>query len=230
MELNQWSVPNEMLYEHWGDNRSGKSAINAWMAYCAHKAGMTVYCNCPCQCSLSFITPASCSRCILLFPHYHLSPLDPNFGNTELTGCYIMTDQTASSGLDARTAMSVASREATYFGDQANKAGVEWHWDTSRHKNIDIRIRQSADWFVHSIRFPKLEKVWYDEKGYHDWPPVQAVKLRMLHRDGAHKSYTFYRPFLEKIFKLYRTEVVIRSQRRTEPINTPLLHKALVSP
>lgn len=216
-----------MMYERWGDNRSYKSAFNAWEAYKAFKRGMTVYCNCPKKNGIY--------THILNFPHEHLSPLDPTFGEKELLNCCIMTDQTESSGLDSRTAMAVATREAGYFGGQAKKAGVDWWYDAIRHKRLDKSIRAFSDFYIHHIRYPPLLKVWYDAEGkYHDWPPAQYVKLKVSHRDstGPPKTWIYYRPFLEKLHKLYNTEVVIRPSNQveqTEP-NIPLLHKYLVSP
>lgn len=211
-----------MIYEHWGDNRSYKSAFNAWFAYLAFKQGLTVFCNCP------------TTKCILTFPHQHLSPFDVNFGQKELYNCYIMTDQSESSGLDSRTSMTVITREAGYFSGQAKKAGVDWHFDALRHKRVDISIRQMTDWYIHHIRWPPLEKVWYDDNGnYHDYPPAESVKLKILHRNSSRpKTMTFYRPFLEKLHKLYHTEVQIRPPRKTPDVLPDIssIHKQLVGP
>src|SRR6266702_3129909 len=149
-----------MMYQRWGDNRSYKTAFNAWEAYKAYKRGMTVYCNCP------------------------------------------------------------------------KKNGVEWWYDSLRHQRLDITIRKFSDWYIHHIRYPPLLKVWYDKDGkYHDWPPAQYVKLGVIHRDstGSPKWWTYYRPFLEKLHKLYNTEVQIRPSNQAEP-NIPLIHKALIAP
>ena len=211
-----------MMYQRWGDNRSYKTAFNAWEAYKAYRRGMTVYCNCP------------KTRCILNFPHEHLSPFDVDFGQRELYNCCIITDQTESAGLDSRTSSAARTREAGYFAGQAKKAGVEWWYDSLRHKRLDITVRQFSDWYIHHIRYPPLLKVWYDKDGkYHDWPPAQYVKLGVIHRDstGSPKWWTYYRPFLEKLHKLYNTEVQIRPSNQAEQsLNIPVLHKALIAP
>jgi hypothetical protein len=215
-----------MMYQRWGDNRSYKTAFNAWEAYKAYKRGMTVYCNCPKRNGIY--------NHILNFPHEHLSPFDPDFGQKEVYNCCIITDQTESAGLDSRTSNAVRTKEAGYFAGQAKKAGVEWWYDSLRHKRLDITVRQFSDWYIHHIRYPPLMKVWYDKDGkYHDWPPAQYVKLGVIHRDstGSPKWWTYYRPFLEKLHKLYNTEVQIRPSNQTsESLNIPLLHKALVAP
>lgn len=216
-----------MMYQRWGDNRSYKTAFNAWEAYKAYKRGMTVYCNCPKRNGVY--------NHILNFPHEHLSPLDPEFGQIELYNCCLVTDQTESAGLDSRTARSVATREAGYFAGQAKKAGVDWWYDSLRHQRLDISVRKFSDWYIHHIRYPPLLKVWYDKEGnYHDWPPAQYVKLGVIHRDstGSPKWWTYHRPFLEKLHKLYNTSVQIRPYNQTEHSqpNIPLIHKALVAP
>ena len=209
-----------MMYQRWGDNRSYKTAFNAWEAYKAFKKGMTVYCNCP------------KTKCILNFPHEHLSPFDPAFGQKELYNCCIVTDQTESAGLDSRTALARKTTEAGYFAGQAKKAGVDWWYDSLRHQRLDKTVRQLSDFYIHHIRYPPLLKVWYDKDGkYHDWPPAQYVKLGIIHRDslGSPKWWIFRQPFLQKLHKLYNTEVQIRPSNQETP-NIPMIHKALVSP
>jgi hypothetical protein len=223
-----------LLYQRWGDNRSYKSAFNAYDGYLDYLRGKTVYCNCAlagCRCNGQ--EPWLCPKCILLYPHSHLSPLDPDFTTRELFNCTLITDQSESSGLDSRTSMSISTIEAGHFVVQAKKAGVDWRYDIIRHKRLDIELRKATDWYIHHIRIPALQKVWYDDDGtYHDWPPAQAVKLKVLHRDSTRpKTYTYYRPFLEKLHKLYRTEVVIHGQSRQQQTpNIPALHRQLVAP
>ena len=219
-----------MLYQRWGDNRAYKTAFNAYDGYLDHLKGKTVYINCQCKCDGQ--TPWNCPKCILLYPHSHLSPLDPDFGNVELFNCTLITDQSESAGLDSRQHSSMPNIQAGKFVVQAKKAGVDWRYDIVRHRRLELELRKATDWYIHHLRIPPLQKVWYDQDGYHDWPPAQAVKLKVIHRDsiGSPRTYIYYRPFLEKLQKLYRTEVRIMSVRKPEVFNVPLVHKSLVSP
>ena len=221
-----------MLYQRWGDNRAYKTAFNAYDGFLDYKAGKTVYINCQCRCNGQ--EPWNCEKCILLYPHSHLSPSDPNFGEVELWNCTLITDQSESAGLDARQHSGYANIQAGKFVVQAKKVGVDWRYDIVRHHRLDIELRKATDWYIHHIRVPPLQKVWYDADGtYHDWPPAVAVKLKVLHRDSDRaKTYIYYRPFLEKLHKLYRTQIRIFSPsgRTTQPTNIPLLHKQLVAP
>src|SRR5712692_10607311 len=114
-----------MLFEHWGDNRSFKSGGNALFAWLAYLKGQTVYCNCP-------KNPLTNQyNCILNFPHSHITPQD--LFRKELSDCYIMTDQGETAGLDSSNPVSLRELQEVYwFGLQATKLGVDWHYDTVR--------------------------------------------------------------------------------------------------
>jgi hypothetical protein len=202
-----------MLFEHWGDNRSGKSALNAFFAWLAYLHGQTVYCNCP---QHPFTEQYNC---ILNFPHKHLNMKDIAY-ETELFDCYIMTDQGETAGLDALNFNSKEVKEAGYFGYQATKAGVDWHWDSVRHKNIVNRLRFNIHFQIHTIRYPPDPR-----------KPLQAIKVSIKSRySPVPKSFYILKP--DVLYPLYNSEVIVRPTRKVA-IDKPALeqiHKQLVGP
>ena len=105
-----------MLYEHVGDNRSGKTFTNALFAWEAYNLGRAVYCNC----SQDIERPGE-YLCILNFPHYHID-MD-QIRRTNLFNCYVMSDESVEV-LEARRAMKNTVLELTYFNRRRRKGAL----------------------------------------------------------------------------------------------------------
>ena len=159
-----------MIWEHVGDNRSGKTLLNAILAWEAYRQGRTVYCNCPRFDEDSY-------ECILNFPHQHLDPY--SYYGQQLVNCYLMTDESADD-LSARQSMRYGREELTKFGRQVKKRGVDWHYDAVRHRDIDVRIRLNPDYILESFRVPRNIK-----------EPLRAIKVKSNYR-YATSSRTFW--------------------------------------
>lgn len=202
-----------MLFEHWGDNRSfktGGNALFAWLAYCQ---GRTVYFNCP-------ISPFTGKyNCILNFPHEHVDRIDTR--QPELQNCYLGTDQGETSGLDSLMTITKDARDAMYFGLQATKRDVDWHFDTVRHKSIVNKLRLAVHFYIQSIRYPSDPR-----------KPLMAVKLRIKNRySPIPKTVWILQPW--KLFPLWNTEVLIHPKQTTPISQLPdigSIHKQLVGP
>src|SRR5437867_453969 len=199
-----------MLFEHWGDNRSfktGGNALFAWISYCQ---GKTVYCNCP-------ISPVTHQyNCILNFPHKHLDASEFFDRGIELFNCYIMTDQGETSGLDSLH-ITKDVKEATYFGVQATKRDVDWHFDTVRHKSIVNRLRLNVHFYIQSIRYPPDPR-----------KPLVAVKIKIKSRYSAKdRSFWIMQPW--RLFSLFNSDVLITPKSQTPNIPIEQIHKQLVS-
>jgi len=152
-----------MLYEHVGDNRSGKTFTNALFAWEAYNLGRKIYCNC----SLDIEREGE-YLCILNFPHYHID-LD-RIRKTNLTNCYVMSDESVEF-LDARRAMKQTILELTYFNRQATKRNVDWHYDAVRHEDIDPRVRTNPHFRITTVRVPKDPR-----------KPLLAIRVRVENR------------------------------------------------
>jgi len=177
-----------MIFEHIGDNRSGKTATMAIFAYVAHKNGQTVYCNCPDD------------EHILNFPHQDIDPYQ--MLERDLFNSYVMTDQ-AEQALDARRAMKTEMLETSYFGYQATKRLVDWHYDTVRHKNIDPRIRLNPHFYIKTVRIPKNPN-----------EQLKAIKILSQSRYST-KTKTHYIINPERFYKIYNHLVMIRPKKVT---------------
>lgn len=204
-----------MLFEHWGDNRSfktGGNAMFAWLAYCN---GKTVYCNCP----LNPITHDY--NHILNFEHKHINASELFDKGIELQDCYIMTDQGETAGLDSLHPTKEV-KDAYYFGLQATKLGVDWHFDTVRHKSIVNRLRLNIHFQIESIRYPPDPR-----------KPLLAVKLKIRNR---YRDISKYRSLIimhpEKLFPLFNSDVLISPKQRIPESNLPnidQIHRQLVN-
>src|SRR5947208_15648301 len=137
-----------MIYEHLGDNRSGKTFTNALFAWEAYNLGRTVYCNCGQDAS-------GRSLHILNFPHRHYNFED--LRQMDLYECYVMSDESVEF-MDAFDAPKRMMREIGYFGYQATKRGVDWHYDAVRHKNIYNRVRLNPHYYIQSVRYRSEER------------------------------------------------------------------------
>ena len=198
-----------MLFEHWGDNRSFKTGGNALFAWLAYLQDKTVYCNCP-----QSLFDGS-YNCILNFPHEHIDPGSDLF-RKELYDCYLMTDQGESAGLESLH-IDNEVKQAYRFGLQATKSGVDWHYDTVRHKSIVNRLRLNVHFYIQSIRYPQDPR-----------KPLVAVKIRIKSRYSAvPKSFWIMKP--QVLFPLFNSEVQIRPKiKETEKPGINEIHKILV--
>lgn len=190
MELEEWRDQDRLLFEHYGDNRSGKTLLNAFFAWVAYNRGQEVFCNCP------FNYMNGHYNCILNFPHTHIGT--GQFFDRELYNCYIMTDQGETSGMDSFNANTKEAKETVYFGLQATKLGVDWHYDTVRHKSILNRVRLNAHFYIHTLRIPPDPR-----------ERLQAIKIKIMDR-YSDKEKTWYMIKPQLFFPLFNSEVLIR--------------------
>ena len=196
---------------HMGDNRSGKTALNAFFAWLAYLEGKVVYCNCP-----ENLNGIGYNH-ILNFPHQHLNS-DDLFHEKDLANCYIMTDQGETAGLDSLH-ITTEVKEAWYFGTQATKLGVDWHFDTTRHYNIMNRLRMLIHFRIITTRYP------FDPR-----KPVQAIHVKVQNRySSIGRSRTFWitKPFA--LFPLFNSNVLIRpTEKKPNYSELNQIHKQLV--
>jgi len=180
----------KMIHEHIGDNRSGKTFVNALFAWEAYNQGRDIYCNCP--------DGNNGPICILNFPHRHVD-MDV-IQHYDLVNCYVMTDESVET-MDARKAMKNSVREIGFFGYQATKRGVDWHYDAVRHKNIDPRVRLNPHFIIESFRIPRNPKL-----------PLVAIKLEIQYRyaPGVKRKMWFHRP--SDFFPIYNHFVRVPSK------------------
>jgi hypothetical protein len=178
-----------MIYEHLGDNRSGKTFTNALFAWEAYNLGRTVYCNCGKD-------TQGRSMHILNFPHRHYQ--FEKLREMDLYECYVMSDESVEF-MDAFDAPKRMMREIGYFGYQATKRGVDWHYDAVRHKNIYNRVRLNPHYYIQSVRYPHNPKL-----------PIQAIKLIIVSRYSAQAKTVWMRqPVLGTFFPIYNHVVLV---------------------
>lgn len=91
--------------------------------------------------------------CFLNFPHFHYTP-EQLYYMPEIFNCTVVTDE-AGEYMDSRKANANEVLELGYFGKQATKAGVDWHWDTVDHTEIEKRIRKKWHYQIQTHRIPK---------------------------------------------------------------------------
>ena len=202
-----------MLFMHMGDNRSGKTALNAFFAWLAYLQGKIVYCNCP-----EYIDKPGIYNHILNFPHKHINA-DDLFYERDLMDCYIMTDQGETAGLDSMH-ITKDVKEAGYFGTQATKMGVDWHFDTTRHKNILNRLRTLIHFRIITIRYPFDPRL-----------PLRAVHVKIQNRySSVSRSKTFWIMKPWSLFPLFNSNVLIRPSYKDQLDYASLnsIHKQLI--
>ena len=180
-----------MIHEHLGDNRSGKSYLEALGAWEAYNQGKDVYVNCP-----EDPHDPTGYNCILNFPHYHID-LD-KMRDQNLFNCYLMTDESVEF-MDARRAASNSVREIGLFGYQATKRGVDWHYDAVRHKNIDPRIRLNPHYIHESFRIPKDPR-----------QPLVSIRVQSTYRYGGRRTWYVLKPWL--FYPIYNHIVLVRNE------------------
>jgi hypothetical protein len=176
------------IFVHFGDNRSGKTFTNALFAWEAYNRGLKVYCNCP-------LDPRTGKFvCILNFPHYHYS-MEEIF-HMDLYGCYLITDEGVEN-MDSRTGMSKRTQNISYFGYQAKKRDLQWHYDTVLTDNIEKRIRKNPDYWIETKRIPRdINK------------PLIAIKMMITPRYGT-GSKTVYWTEPWNYYPIYNSIVLV---------------------
>jgi hypothetical protein len=137
-----------MLFEHTGDFRSGKTFLMSLWGFFDWLAGQRVYANC--RRDNSF--PGGYD-CFLSYPHWHYSPYQLRY-MPEVYRCTVITDE-SSEILDSRKSQSNEVLEIGYWGKEATKAGVDWHWDTTEHTEVEKRIRKRFHYQINSVRIPR---------------------------------------------------------------------------
>lgn len=185
------------IFEHVADNRSGKTFLMAFFAWLAYLEGKTVLCNCQ-----KDATKPGGYDCILNFPHFHYHPRD--LFNMNLFNTYIMTDQ-AEQFFDARLAQKTEIRKIGYWEKQVMKSNDEFHFDTTRHKDIEYRIRFNPTFLIRTERIPKDPE-----------EPLQAIRMLTQSRyaDNQHivKGYflnpSVFFPIYNHLASIHRQEVI----------------------
>lgn len=137
-----------MLFEHVGENRSGKTFLMAVWGFCDWLRGQHVYANCREDSDF----PGGFD-CFLNYPHRHYNPYELR-QMPEVYKCTVITDE-AGEILDSRMAADLDIREIGYWGKEATKAGVDWHWDTVYHDEIEKRIRKKWHYQIQTVRIPR---------------------------------------------------------------------------
>ncbi len=137
-----------MLFEHVGDNRSGKTFLMALWGFFDWRRGQRVYANCRPDKSFD-----GGYDCFLNYPHFHYTPAQLYY-MPELFNCTVITDE-AAEYMDARKASADEVLEIGYFGKQATKQDTDWHWDTVYHDEIEKRIRRKWHYQIQTTRIPR---------------------------------------------------------------------------
>src|SRR6266849_2261533 len=179
-----------IIYEHWGENRSGKTLLHALFGWFAYLAGMQVYCNCPQDPYTEEYVH------IVRNPHIDYDPA--RLFQHNLINCYVITDQ-AEQVMDERLANKTSVRNMGYFSYQAKKRLIEWHYDTVRIKNIELRVRLNPDFRIHTERVP------------HDYrQALKAIKVTIWPPEGAGEhDRVMYLVNPERFFPLYNHLVLV---------------------
>src|SRR5439155_1761719 len=158
------------IFEHIADNRAGKTFLMAFFAWLAWLAGRMVLCNCE-----KDLTRAGGYDCILNFPHFHYHPRD--LFRMRLFNTYIMTDQ-AEQFFDARLSQKEEIRRIGYWEKQVMKNNCEFHFDTTRHKDIEFRIRFNPTFLIRTERIPKDPET-----------PLKAIRILTQSRYAKPNEY-----------------------------------------
>ena len=188
-----------MIFEEYGDNRSGKTLLEALFAWIAVNRGKTVFCNCP-------MNPMTQQRDhILNFPHIDYDP--SGLFNYNLKDAHVITDE-GELYMDSAF-RTKAVRNLYLFGYQARKRDVDWHYTTVRIKNIDLRVRLNPDFAIQTIRFPKDYR-----------KPLIAIKMIVTPRYGG-KDHTIWLRHPERFFPLYNHGVMVIPPVETVRAITP---------
>lgn len=185
------------IFEHIADNRAGKTFLMAFFAWLAWLAGRTILCNCERD-----ATKIGGYDCILNFPHFHYHPRD--LFRMRLFNTYIMTDQ-AEQFFDARLSQKEEIRRIGYWEKQVMKNDCEFHFDTTRHKDIEFRIRFNPTFLIRTERIPKDPEA-----------PLQAIRILTQSRYAQPSEYVegyFINPLLFRniynhLAGIHRQEVV----------------------
>lgn len=189
-----------MLFEHTGDNRSGKTYLMALWGFFDWLNGRRVYANC----SRDARFPNGYD-CILNYPHWHYTP-SQLYWMPELYKVTVITDE-ALEPLESRRSGRQEILEIGYFGKQATKAGVDWHWDTVEHTDIEKRIRKLWHYQIKTTRIPRDPN-----------RPLIAIRLEWRSRYEArfHRTY-FPNPKLGLpvgfFYPIYNDEATIRRRQ-----------------
>lgn len=185
------------IFEHIADNRAGKTFLMAFFAWLSWLAGRTILCNC----ERDPMKPGGYD-CILNFPHFHYHPRD--LFRMRLFNTYIMTDQ-AEQFFDARLSQKEEIRRIGYWEKQVMKNDCEFHFDTTRHKDIEFRIRFNPTFLIRTERIPKDPEA-----------PLQAIRILTQSRYAQPSEYVegyFINPLLFRniynhLAGIHRQEVV----------------------
>lgn len=135
-----------MLFEHVGDNRSGKTFLMALWGFFDWLRGVKVYANCRPDDSFQ-----GGYDCFLNYPHYHYNP---DQGMPEELGSTVITDESLRT-LESRRAGKLLIMEKGYWAREATKAGQDWHWDAFEHEEIEKRVRRSWHFQIKTTRIPR---------------------------------------------------------------------------
>ena len=97
----------------------------------------------------------------------------------EVYKCTVITDE-AGEIMDSRKAQTNDILEIGYWGKEATKAGVDWHWDTVDHTEIEKRIRKRWHYQINTVRIPRDPT-----------KPLMAIRVewRSRYNSAFHKGY-----------------------------------------
>lgn len=182
-------VTQSGIWEHFGQNRSGKSLLMAVFAWLAYLAGMDVYANCPTDPKTGGLDH------ILNFAHYCINAAD--LFSLNLYGVFVLIDEGAQR-LDSYRSTSTEVRDLGHWGYQVRKRKIIWHYDTVLHGNVEKRVRRNPDYYVETVRVPR---------DYHQ--PLQAVKIVFTENITGQETVRF---LLEpwRFFPVYNHEAMVR--------------------
>jgi hypothetical protein len=189
-----------MLFEHTGDNRSGKTFLMSLWGFFDWVAGRRVYANC--RQDKGFLGGFDC---FINYPHYHYDPTNLYY-MPELHDCTVLTDESGEY-MDSRKSGADEVIEIGNFGKQATKQDVDWHWDTVYHDEIEKRIRRKWHYQINSVRVPLNPK-----------KPLLFIRVESRNRYNPkfHKGY-FPNPSwnvpIEVFFAIYNDKATIRRRQ-----------------
>ena len=189
-----------MLFEHEGDNRSGKTFLMAVWAFFDWLRGRRVYANCRKDPAM----PGGYD-CFLNFPHWHYDP-EYLYYMGEVKNCTVITDE-STEYMDARKSGKDEVLELGYWGKQATKQDIDWHWDNVFHEETEKRIRKKWHFQIRTTRIPKDPN-----------KPLVAIKVESRSRYNAMFKRAYFPSLqwlsagigVDSFFPIYNDSATIR--------------------
>lgn len=193
-----------MLFEHVGDNRSGKTFLMSMWGFFDWLRGVRVYANC--RPDNKF--PGGFD-CFINYPHFHY---DPDLEMPQEPGSTVILDESLRP-LESRRAGKQIIMDKGYWVREATKAGQDVHWDAFEHLEIEKRVRRSWHWQIKTTRIPRDPN-----------DPLIAIRVEARHRYNAswHKGY-FPNPNwnlpVNFFFPVYNDKATLRRRQLAGELN-----------